>query len=105
MSFASDIRSTTITDTATAVAGRTRIAGVYFVNTTTAATLTFRDGGSGGTTVMELNTPPVAGATYLVLQNNGILCSTDLHVTFSSAEVTSCTIFYVGGNVPPPEEE
>lgn len=99
MSFASDIQTTTRTSTGLAVSGRSRLSGLYFVNTATAATLTFRDG-AGGAVVMTINTPPVAGGTDIMLPDNGILCTSGIHITFSSAEVTSCMVMYVGGGVP-----
>lgn len=99
MSFASDIQTKTLTDTGTAVNGRSRIAGVYYIQaTTTPGTLTFRDGGATGTVVLTLNTPGVVGANDLLIPDNGILCSTDIHVTFSSTtNITSCMVLFVGG--------
>ena len=73
--------------------GRTRIKAVYIVPTGTAGSVVFRDGGSGGTTVMTLNT--VASATqptYLLLPGEGVLFSTNVHGTVTN--VTSATIFY-----------
>lgn len=97
MSFASDIQATTLTDTGTAVASRVRLAGVNVVGTATAGTLTFRDGGSGGTVKLTYNTPAAAGVYDLLIPDNGILFETDMHVTFSSAvNVPSVIILYVG---------
>ena len=73
--------------------GRTRIKAVYMVPTGTAGSVVFRDGGSGGTTVITLNT--VASATqptYLIFPGEGVLFSTNVHGTV--ANVTSVTIFY-----------
>lgn len=99
MSFASDIQTKTLTDTGTAVNGRSRLAGVYYIQaTTTPATLTFRDGGASGTVVLTLPTPGAVGANDLMIPDNGILCSTDIHVTISSnTDVTSCMVMFVGG--------
>ena len=73
--------------------GRTRIKAVYMVPTSSAGSVIFKDGGSGGTTVMTLNT--VASATqptYLILPGEGVLFSTNVHGTV--ANVSSVTIFY-----------
>ena len=73
--------------------GRTRIKAVYMVPTASAGSVIFKDGGSGGTTVMTLNT--VASATqptYLIFPGEGVLFSTNIHGTV--ANVTSVTIFY-----------
>ena len=73
--------------------GRTRIKAVYIVPTGTAGSVVFRDGGSGGTTVMTLNT--VASATqptYLLLPGEGVLFATAVHGTVTN--IGSVTIFY-----------
>ena len=73
--------------------GRTRIKAVYIVPAASAGSVIFKDGGSGGTVVMTLNT--VASATqptYLLFPGEGVLFSTNVHGTVSN--VTSATIFY-----------
>ena len=73
--------------------GRTRIKAVYIVPTGTAGSVIFKNGGSGGTVVMTLNT--VASATqptYLLFPGDGVLFSTNVHGTV--ANVGSVTIFY-----------
>ena len=72
---------------------RARVKAVYMVPTGTAGSVIFKDGGSGGTTVMTLNT--VASATqptYILFPGEGVLFSTNVHGTV--ANVTSVTIFY-----------
>lgn len=96
MSFASDIQSKTLTATGTAVNGRSRIAGVYYISTGTADTITFKNG-SGGATVMTLPSPPVAGAHDLLIPDNGILCSDEIYVSFDNTKVTSVVVLFVGG--------
>jgi uncharacterized metal-binding protein len=73
--------------------GRTRVKAVYMIPSGTAGSVVFRDGGSGGTTVITLNT--VASATqptYLIFPGEGVLFSTNVHGTVTN--VTSATIFY-----------
>jgi hypothetical protein len=70
MSFASDVQAKTLTATGTAVNGRSRVQGVYFVNTAAADTITIKNG-STGATVMTIPTPPVAGAHDLLIPNPG----------------------------------
>ena len=73
--------------------GRTRVKAVYIVPASSAGSVIFKDGGSGGTVVMTLNT--VASATqptYLIFPGEGVLFSTDVHGTV--ANVGSVTIFY-----------
>lgn len=93
----SNIYSASATTTAQVVDGRTRLVGVYFVTTTTAATLTFRSGGASGTTNLSLTSSPVAGSQYLKITDMGVLFEDGIHVTFSTAGVTSITLFFYGG--------
>ncbi len=61
--------------------GRTRIKAVYMIPSGTARSVVFRDCGSGGTTVMTLNT--VASATqptYMLMPGEGVLFSTNIYV-------------------------
>ena len=81
------------TNQAPTALGRTRIKAVYMVPSATAGSVVFKDGGSGGTTLITLNT--VASATqptYLIFPGEGVLFSTNVHGTV--ANVTSVTIFY-----------
>jgi len=73
--------------------GRTRVKAVYMIPTGTGGSVIFKNGGSGGTVVMTLNT--VASATqptYLIFPGEGVLFSTNVHGTVT--DVTSVTIFY-----------
>jgi len=73
--------------------GRTRIKAVYMVPTASAGSVIFKDGGSGGTVVMTLNT--VASATqptYVLFPGEGVLFSTNVYGDVTS--IGSVTIFY-----------
>ena len=81
------------TNQAPTALGRTRVKAVYIVPAASAGSVIFKNGGSGGTTVMTLNT--VASATqptYLIFPGEGVLFSTNVHGTV--ANVGSVTIFY-----------
>jgi hypothetical protein len=97
MSFASDVKAKTVTATATAVNGRTRVQGVYYTCGATASTLTLRTGGAGGTVTLELKTPAAAGAYDLIIPDDGVLFEDGVHVTFADANVLSATVLFVGG--------
>jgi hypothetical protein len=89
----SDIKANTVTSTGTVVSKRSRIRGLYAVTSgTTAATITFKDGGSGGTTVLDLTSTTTADNVDIIIPGRGILCGTDIHVTL--ANVDSLTVFY-----------
>lgn len=66
---------------------------MYFVSSGVAGTLTFRDGGGSGTTVLTISTPALDTHTDTVeMPGDGILCETDIHLTVSN--VASATVFY-----------
>jgi len=61
---------------------------------TSAGSVVFRDGGSGGGILFTMNTPAVAnaGAYNIVIPGEGILVETDLHGTVSNT--ASVVVFY-----------
>jgi hypothetical protein len=93
----SNIYSASATTTAQVVSGRSRLVGVYFVSTATAATLTFKSGGASGTTGLTLTSAPAIGSQYIKITDMGVLFKDGIHVTFSGAGVTAVTLFYYGG--------
>tara|TARA_R100001510_G_C7476164_1_gene90258 strand:- start:117 stop:437 length:321 start_codon:yes stop_codon:yes gene_type:complete len=103
MSFASDVNAYTMpsgTAQATAITGRTRLQGLYYVHGNSAgATLTFSDGSSAGaTTRYTISSPGASAAEDLTIPDNGILFKEGIHLQNSStAEITSVTFYYVGG--------
>jgi len=97
MSFASDVQAKTMTTTGTAVNGRSRLQGVYYIATSTADTITFKNGASGET-VLALPSPAAAGAHDLLIPDNGILCSDEIYVSFNSANISSVVVLFVGGS-------
>lgn len=73
--------------------GRCRVKAIYVVPSATAGSVVFKDGGSGGTTRLTLNT--VASATqptYLLIPDQGILFSTNVYADVTT--IGSVTIFY-----------
>jgi hypothetical protein len=98
MSFASDIQAVTISSTALAVQGRTRMAGVIYTSTNTSADLTFRDGSATGNIVFRLKSPAGAASNDIMVPDDGILFKAGIHVTISNAaHIPSVTVLFVGG--------
>jgi hypothetical protein len=94
----SNIQAVTKTADGHAVGGRTRVAGIYFTNTATAASFTLKNGSTtAGTALLTITTPAAAGATDLILPDMGILFDSGVFIDVSSAEVTSVTLFFYGG--------
>lgn len=72
---------------------RSRIKSIYIVPSGTAGSVVFKDGGSGGTTRLTVNT--VASATqptYMLMPNQGLLFDTDIYVDVTS--IGSVMVFY-----------
>jgi len=74
--------------------GRCRIKAVYGVSGASAGSVVFKDGGSGGTTLMTLNTPTAVdqGTFWLLMPGEGILVETNLYATLTN--VGSVMVFY-----------
>jgi hypothetical protein len=97
MSF-SNIKTVTKTADASAVLGRTRVVGVYYTCSSTAASFSLKDGTTtAGTAKLTLNTPAAAGGYDLIIPDMGILFETGVFIDVSSAEVTSVTLLFEGG--------
>lgn len=92
--MAYDIQAATVTEAGVAVNKRSRVKGLSYVTNGTAGSVTVKDGGSGGTTVLALNTPAVTDVYDLMIPDNGILCATNIYIAVSN--VTSVTILYEG---------
>ena len=72
---------------------RARIKGIYAVSGASAGSVVITDG-SGGSTLVTVNTPTAvnAGSVYLLVPNEGILAQTGLYGTVTNA--TSVVVFY-----------
>lgn len=97
MGFQYDVKAKTMTSTAASGIGlpRARIKGVYFVPAGSAGSVSFKDGGSGGTEKLKFDTPSSASGTgcmYVLCPGDGVLFEADPYVTLTN--VTSVTFFY-----------
>lgn len=97
MSF-SNLSAATKTADAQMVSGRTRIAGIYFTCTDSAASFSLKNGTSGSATALvTINTPAAAGAYDIVLPDMGVLFDSGVYLDVSGVDVTSVTVFFYGG--------
>jgi hypothetical protein len=95
---ASNIQAVTKTADAHAIAGRTRVIGVYFTNTATASSFALKNGStSSGTALMTINTPAAAGASDLIIPDMGILFDDGVFIDVNDVNVTSVTLLFYGG--------
>lgn len=97
MGFQFDVKAKTLTATDASGIGlpRARIKGVYYVNGASAGSVSFKDGGSGGTEKLRIDTPATTsgtGSMYVLCPGDGVLFEADPYVTLTN--VTSVTFFY-----------
>lgn len=93
MAMQTDIRSAYTAATGVLVAGRTRLRGYQFMPGGTAGDVIFRDGGASGSIVLQFSIA-MASLTLVsaILPGEGILCTTNIHVTLPTAATVA--IFY-----------
>lgn len=74
--------------------GRCRIKAVYGVSGASAGSVVFKDGGSGGNTLMTVNTPTAVdqGTFWMLMPGEGILVETNLYATLTN--VGSVMVIY-----------
>lgn len=92
-----DVKSKTLSSTGAANVGgsRTRVKAIYFVNGATAGSVSFKDGGSSGTELINIATPANTtgtGSMTVLIPDQGVLFQQDPYLTLTN--VTSVTFFY-----------
>ena len=96
MTMQYDVKSTHLNTSGSIFGQPARLKGFVIVGAaSTAASITFKDGGSGGTTLVEFdivsNTNP--NAVYILIPGEGVKFSTDIYFA-TSAAITGVTAFY-----------
>jgi hypothetical protein len=95
---ASNIQAVTKTADAHAIAGRTRVAGIYYTCSGTASSFSLKNGStSGATALITITTPAAAGAYDIIMPDIGILFDTGVFIDVADAEVKSVTLLFYGG--------
>lgn len=97
MGFQYDVKSKNMTATGASGIGtpRARVKAIYLVNGTTAGSVSFKDGSSGGTELIKLDTPANTtgtGCTMILVPADGVRFEADPYLTLTN--VTSVTFFY-----------
>ena len=102
----SNLSSVTKTASNIAIAGRTRVAGIYYTCDTTASSFTLHNGDDDqAEALLTIKTPDAAGATDVILPDMGILFDKGVYIDLEDANVESVTLFFYGGAAvadPPP---
>jgi hypothetical protein len=87
-----------------AIAGRTRVAGIYYTCGDTASSFTLHNGDdTQAEALLTIKTPASKGATDIMLPDMGILFDSGVYINLQDAQVLSVTLFFYGGaRVPDP---
>lgn len=81
-----------------AIAGRTRVAAIYYTCDATASSFQLKNGSTtSGTTLVDIKTPGAAGAYDIIFPDMGVLFDEGVFIEFQDAHVTSVTLFFYGG--------
>jgi len=96
MGFQYDVKAKTMTATGATGIGtpRARIKSVYALLGAAAGSVSFKDGGVGGTELLKFDTPAntTTGYMYALLPSDGVLFEADPYLTLTN--VTSVTFIY-----------
>jgi len=88
-----DVKSAHLTTSGTAFNGRTRLKSVSYRGNASDGFIKFRDGGSGGSVLCELDVGTSDSFTiYVLIPGEGVLFQTSLYVELSN--VSAITTFY-----------
>jgi hypothetical protein len=95
MAMQGDVSAKHVNASGSIYAGRTRVKGFSICATASASgTLLLKDGGSGGTTLIEIDIPSNSNPNsfYVAIPQEGVLFETDVYATLTS--IASVTVFY-----------
>jgi hypothetical protein len=95
MSMQGDVNCTHLSASGSVFAGRARVKGFSICATASAAgTLLLKNGGSGGTTLIEIDLPSNSNPNsfYVAIPQEGVLFQTNVYATLTN--IASVTVFY-----------
>ena len=95
MSMQYDVKSTHLNASGSVYAARARVKGFSICATASSAgTLLLKDGGSSGTTLIEIDIPSNSNPNsfYVLVPGEGVLFGTNIYATLTN--IASVTVFY-----------
>jgi len=93
MGMQTDVKAAHAEATGTLVSSRVRVKGYQCLSGGTAGDIIFRDGGASGTIRLQFNIPNNTNNPFAnLIPGEGILFTTDVHVTLPTA--AKVTVFY-----------
>lgn len=94
----SNLSAVTKTASDDAIAGRTRVAAIYYTCTDTASSFSLKNGTTAGATALvTINSPAAAGAVDLIFPDMGVLFENGVYIDLADANIESVTLFFYGG--------
>ena len=91
MTMQTDVKAISLAASGAVTTFRARVRGVIIEPGTSAGSVTFKDGGSGGTSVFAINTVANGEPFNCLIPAEGVLFQTDVYATLSNTKVT---VFY-----------
>lgn len=93
MAMQTDVKSKYLSASGAITAARGRIKAISICPTAaTAGSLVLKDGGSSGTSVLQIDIPVASTGMYQLLPGEGILCESSIYATLTT--VASVTVYY-----------
>jgi len=95
MTMQYDVKSAHLNASGSIFGSRARVKGFSICATaSTAGTLLLKDGGSGGTTLVEIDIPSNSNPNsfYLLIPGEGVLFTTNIYASLTG--IASVTVFY-----------
>ena len=93
MTMQTDVKATHVTSSGTISGGPARLKALSYRGSGTAGSITFKNGGSGGTTLVELDVGTSDTFTiYIIIPGEGVLFNSSIYATLTN--VSAVTAFY-----------
>ena len=86
-----DVKANSLAASGSVFGDRTRVRGMIIEPGASAGSVVLKNGGSGGTTVMTINTLAGGETFNAFIPGEGVLFTTDVYATLTNAKVT---VFY-----------
>ncbi len=86
-----DVKAISLAASGSVYSDRTRVRGLVVEPGTGAGSVVLKDGGSGGTTVMTINTTANGEPFNVFIPGEGVVFNTSVYATLTTAKVT---VFY-----------
>jgi hypothetical protein len=91
MTMQTDVRALSLEASGAVTTYRARLRGMVIEPGASAGSVVIKDGGSGGTTLMTINTAAGGETFNVIIPAEGVLCLTSLYATLTNTKVT---VFY-----------